>query len=106
MNLMSTQKPLESALKLLGDPWVLGIIQHLEPSPLRFCALQRQLHNLNPVTLTNRLKRLESAGLIGRQEETIDKISVTYLLTAKGRSVLPVIRALEQFASIGDGQLT
>ncbi len=98
MNPVSTQKTIEKAYQLLGDPWVLGIITHLELGSLRFCGLQRALHNLNPVTLTNRLKKLEAAGLIRRQVETIDKISVAYVLTEKGRRTIPVIRALESYA--------
>ncbi len=95
---MSSQKSIDQAIKLLGDSFVLEIIRHLERGPLRFCELQRAMDNLNPVTLTNRLKRLEKAELVGRRTETIDKISVSYLLTDRGRTVLPVIRALEKFS--------
>jgi DNA-binding HxlR family transcriptional regulator len=87
-------------MKLLGDYWVLRIIDSLSNCQERFCGLQRKLDNVNPVTLTKRLKTLEEAGLVTRSEETIDKISVCYALTDLGRETLPVIRALDRFSEI------
>jgi len=84
-------------MKLLGDYWTLRIIDTLKNGDARFCELQRSLDNVNPVTLTDRLKKLEVARLISRSEETIDKISVSYGLNALGKEVLPVITALDNF---------
>ena len=53
---------------------------------------------MNPVTLTNRLKTLEGEGFIDRKKEAIDKLSVSYLLTKKGRGMLPVLKKIESFA--------
>lgn len=85
-------------MKLLGDYWTLRIIDALKLGEVRFCELQRSLDNLNPVTLTSRLKKLEEARLITRSEETVDKISVCYSLTLLGEEVLPVIEALDKFS--------
>lgn len=93
------QSTCDATMKLLGDYWTLRIIDSLNNAPLRFCELQRQLDNLNPVTLTNRLKRLEDAQLISRQEDTVDKISVVYALTQLGKMTLPVIEALDNFST-------
>lgn len=94
-----TQPACEATMKLLGDFWTLRIIDVLSTEETRFCALQRALGNLNPVTLTRRLKTLEEAGLVQRSEETIDKHSVTYALTQLGNEALPVIAALNTFAA-------
>jgi len=88
----------EETMKLLGDYWTLRIIDTLIADQARFCELQRNLGNLNPVTLTSRLKKLEDAGLINRREETIDKISVCYSLSDLGHEVAPVIKALDRFS--------
>lgn len=88
----------EVTLKLLGDFWTLRIIDSLRDGPARFCELQRQLDNINPVTLTRRLKLLEESNMLRREEETIDKLSVTYSLSDLGVRALPVIRALDDFA--------
>jgi DNA-binding HxlR family transcriptional regulator len=85
-------------MKLLGDYWTLRIIDGLKFGETRFCELQRSIDNVNPVTLTSRLKKLEEARLIIRSEETVDKISVTYCLTELGKEALPVIKALDRFA--------
>lgn len=87
------------AISLLGDTWTLAIIGSLAKEEQRFCELQRSLDGLNPVTLTQRLKKLEKEKIISRMEETVDKISVVYGLTTKGRSILPVIEELEKYAN-------
>lgn len=91
-----TDKTCVSSLKLLGDFHVLRIIDALQSGPMRFCNVQRDLDNLNPVTLTDRLKKLEQAGLISRQEE--DESCVYYSLTERGNSALPVLEAIDNFS--------
>jgi DNA-binding HxlR family transcriptional regulator len=87
-----------SSLKLLGDFHILRIIDTLQDGPIRFCNIQRQLDNLNPVTLTDRLKKLEQAGIVDRHED--DENSVHYSLTATGRAALPVLDAINTFSSV------
>jgi DNA-binding HxlR family transcriptional regulator len=88
-----------ASMKLLGDYWTLRIIDALKVGEVRFCELQRTVDNVNPVTLTARLKKLEDARLITRTKESPDKISVSYCLTPLGNEALPVIRALDNFSS-------
>jgi len=85
-------------MKLMGDYWTLKVIDSLKHGELRFCELQRRLEGLNPVTLTNRLKKLERAMLVKRSESAQDKISVSYTLTSLGKEALPIIQSLDQFA--------
>ena len=87
-----------SSLKLLGDFHILRIIDSLQDGPVRFCNIQRQLDNLNPVTLTDRLKKLEQAGIIDRQED--EENCVYYSLTGKGSAALPVLDAINTFSSV------
>jgi len=101
---METKEKIQStkcnsgALRLLGDFWTLSIINALAGKEMRFCELQRSLGNLNPVTLTDRLKKLTEASLVERKEETQDKLSVSYLLSEKGVGILPVLREIETFS--------
>ncbi len=101
----NTKHPIQIPKKLLegitvtSDTWTLCIVYVLEDGPLRFCGIQRALGDVNPTTLANRLKRLEKNELIERQEETMDKLSVTYSLTKRGRSVFPILKTIESFAS-------
>ncbi len=87
------------SVKLLGDYWTLRIIDVLSLGESRFCALERHLNNINPVTLTNRLKKLEEAHLVTRSHATIDKLSVTYRLSDLGFNSLPIIKAYNDFAA-------
>ncbi len=65
---------------------------------MRFNELQRSINGLNPATLTSRLKKLEKEKIVRRLEETVDKISVVYELTEKGKGILPIIEKIETFA--------
>ena len=88
-----------SSLKLLGDYWTLRILDALSDGEMRFCELQRRVDNLNPVTLTGRLKKLEEARLINRYEDLEDKVAVVYTLTALGAEAMPVINAITNFSA-------
>lgn len=90
------------SLKLLGDYWTLRIIEALDEEGLRFCEVQRAVDNLNPVTLTDRLQKLEKAGLVKREQDSGGKISVSYSLTTLGKSALPVLVAIDSFAQVAE----
>jgi DNA-binding HxlR family transcriptional regulator len=94
----ATGESCATTMKLLGDFWTLRIIDALKMDEVRFCELQRTLDNVNPVTLTKRLKTLEDARLVVRSEETVDKISVTYALSDLGQETVPIITALNRFS--------
>jgi len=85
------------ALRLLGDYVTLRVIDFLRGGELRFTQLQRSMGDVNSVTLSSRLKRLELAGVIGRKVATVDKRSVAYSLTELGKGLLPVLREVQKF---------
>jgi DNA-binding HxlR family transcriptional regulator len=93
-----------AALKLVADYWVLRIVEELSLADegLRFSALQRALGGASPATLSNRLRRLEEKTLIER-EGADGKLSVVYQLSERGRHILPVIRAIDDFAESNAG---
>lgn len=85
-------------LKILGDYWTLQIIQSLADREMRFSELERELPQINPTTLAGRLKKLENQGIISRSKETLNKLSVFYALTDKGRGILPILAQIKHFA--------
>ena len=91
-------KMLDKAISMIGDAHLLCVIHHLGNKPMRFNELQRAINGLNPTTLTDRLKRLEKEKMIIRKEETLDKVSVVYQLSEKGKALLPVINEIGKFA--------
>jgi DNA-binding HxlR family transcriptional regulator len=86
------------ALKLLGDYVTLRVIDSLRGNELRFQELKRVLGDVNAVTLCGRLRRMEEAGILIRQEETIDRQSVTYRLTEMGLGLIPLLHGIMEFA--------
>lgn len=99
-NCIQIPDKLLEGIKMTGDMWTLCIVHVLKDGPLRFCGIQRALGDMNPTTLVNRLKKLEKAGLIQREEETMDKLSVAYSLTKKGTSIAPIINTISTFAEV------
>jgi DNA-binding HxlR family transcriptional regulator len=86
-------------LSVIGDLWTLAIVMTLqESSGLRFNELQRAIPKINAVTLTNRLRKLQEAGIVNRVAESRSKQSTEYDLTPFGRKLLPIVDAVRAVA--------
>lgn len=84
-------------LKVFGDAWMLIIMSELLDGSCRFNELQRRACGISPVTLTNRLKKLEQLGIITRSTKVEDQLSVSYCVTDKGRAMKPVLQAIRTY---------
>ncbi|HTE58079.1 MAG TPA: helix-turn-helix domain-containing protein [Verrucomicrobiae bacterium] len=84
-------------IKVFGDIWMVRIISMLADVTQRFNELHRSLGPVSPTVLADRLKKLEDYGLIARERQTMDQLSVTYALTDKGRAILPLLKSIESF---------
>ena len=99
---MSTQEfcAISAATDLLGQKWTLLIVHYLHearPGRVRFCELQKKLGGLNPATLSQRLKLLESEGLVERVEAASLPPVVEYALTRQGADLGPVVENLNRW---------
>lgn len=65
---------------------------------MRFAELKRAIPGLSDRLLSQRLRELESSGLMDRTVEEGQPVKVTYELTEKGESLRPAIQALRQWA--------
>jgi DNA-binding HxlR family transcriptional regulator len=81
------------ALEVIGDKWSLLIVRDLLRGRQRFTDLRRYLGSITPKWLTLRLRELEVAGLVERDQEA-GRREVWYGLTPKGRDLAPVVEAL------------
>jgi DNA-binding HxlR family transcriptional regulator len=81
------------ALEVVGERWSLLIVRDLLPGPRRFTDLVRSLNPITPTRLTNRLRRLEAAGVVER-EPAASGNEVWYRLTDAGRDLGPAIDEL------------
>jgi DNA-binding HxlR family transcriptional regulator len=97
------ESPKAELMQLIADYCTLRVIDALRDGELRYNQILRTLGDANTVTLCSRLKRLESAQLIQRDVETLDKQSVAYSLTKLGRSVLPVVDEFYRLATKLEG---
>lgn len=84
----------EAALSFLDGKWKGVILFHLLGGTQRFNALRRKLPSVTQRMLTRQLRELEDAGLLTRTVHPVVPPHVDYDLTALGRSMEPVIRAL------------
>ena len=80
-------------LELVGDRWTLLIVRDLLLGERRFTDLQRSLHDITPTRLTGRLRQLESAGIVIRDDSRPGR-DVWYRLTDAGFDLAPVVEDL------------
>jgi DNA-binding HxlR family transcriptional regulator len=90
--------PVALTLGLIGDRWTILILRDLLlEGPRRFQDLQDSLRGAAPNTLSARLKTIEAYGLITRRPYSDHPPRLEYRLTAKGRSLGPVLKALRDW---------
>ena len=83
------------ALDVTGDRWTLLIVRELLlQGPCRFTDLKRGLPGIATNLLSARLKELESAALVTREDAPPPVATALYELTESGRALEPALKAL------------
>lgn len=96
----------EAALNLINGKWKGVVLYHLfRDHTLRFGELRRRLPTVTQRMLTKQLREMEEDGLIERKVFAVVPPRVDYSLADKGRSLEPVIRALELWGQENTGPL-
>ena len=91
--------PMDSILRLLMGPWTSYIIWVLsDQGPQRFGALKRAVSGISTRMLTERLRMLQGAGVIWREQAETIPPAVTYGLTPRGNDLHSVLEALGSIA--------
>jgi DNA-binding HxlR family transcriptional regulator len=90
------------SLELIGDRWTLLVIRDLFAGKRRYGEFLSSPEGIPTNILAERLKRLESAGLVASALYSQHPPRYEYELTARGRALMPVLDAvaiwgLEQF---------
>ncbi|MFJ9870987.1 winged helix-turn-helix transcriptional regulator [Streptomyces sp. NPDC101165] len=87
---------------ILGDGWTLLVLREIFYGESRFDGFINSL-GIARNTLTDRLRRLETAGLLQRRAYQSEPVRHEYLLTDKGRDFFGVLAAINTW---GDRWLT
>jgi DNA-binding HxlR family transcriptional regulator len=90
--------PVELALKLIGGKWKLLIVWFLSEKVYRFSELRRQIPTITQKMLTQQLRELESDGIINRKVYAQVPPKVEYSLTEMGKSLSPILKAMQKWA--------
>ena len=97
--LKSDQCPVRNVLDRFGDKWSILIITILgEGEVMRFKDLNNTIDDISQKMLTVTLRTLEADGLISRTIYPQIPPKVEYQLTDLGKSLLPHIRNLTEWA--------
>ncbi len=91
--------PTEFALAVLGGKWKTIILAYLSERPCRYAELRQLLPGLSDKVLSERLQDLQRAGLVERARHTESRSRPAYALTARGRTLTPVLTDLYQWGS-------
>ncbi len=89
--------PIAAGLDLIGDRWTLLILRELSMGDQRFTDLRSELHGIAPNLLTERLRTLQSIGLVTTAELPPPAARSVYRLTDEGRRIDPVLRSVARF---------
>jgi DNA-binding HxlR family transcriptional regulator len=90
--------PFLDTMDLLSRRYALCILWSLQlESPKRFSDIRRDL-DVNPVTLSQRLKDFEAAGILTRTAHSTIPPRVDYALTTKGLDLLPILDTLQDWS--------
>ena len=92
--------PIRNVLSRVGDKWSMLVLFTLENNEnIRFKELQRNIPDISQKILTLTLRTLEGDGLVARKAYAEVPPRVEYALTEKGKSLLPLINNLIDWAS-------
>ncbi len=88
--------PVTGALQLVGDRWTMLVVRDLARGARRTTELLNALHPISSRTLVMRLRDMERDALIERRNLGGSPPHVEYLLTERGRRMMPLLDALRR----------
>ena len=89
-----SRRPVSCILEIVGDKWTLLVVRDIFFDNHTFKELQSSAEKIPTNILANRLKRLESSGLVRRELYQERPKRYAYYLTEKGLDLEPVMRSL------------
>jgi DNA-binding HxlR family transcriptional regulator len=87
------------AVELVGRRWTGAILRVLMDGPLRFSEVAQAVPELSDRLLSERMKELESRGIVERTVIPGRPLRVEYQLSRMGRELGPALVELERWAN-------
>jgi DNA-binding HxlR family transcriptional regulator len=91
--------PIVSTLDIVGDKWTLVVLRDLQCGKKLYGEFLESPEGISTNILAERLKRLESFGLIKKVIYQKKLKWYEYVLTPKGRSTLPILHELSRWGN-------
>ena len=96
----SGECPVARTLDLIGERWTILLLRDLlRHGPRKFQDFEASLPGVAPNTLSARLKSLEENGLVRRELYSERPPRLEYVLTEKGKSLGPVVKAMRDWGA-------
>ncbi|MEL7447171.1 MAG: helix-turn-helix domain-containing protein [Pseudomonadota bacterium] len=86
------------AMNIIGERWAVPVIRELSLGPRRFSDIKRSIQGISANALTQRLSRLQEAGVVEREVLPPPASIQVYQLTPWGRETGPVLQMLGRWA--------
>lgn len=91
--------PVEVTLSMISDRWKVLIIRDLITGTKRFGELRKSIGKVSQKVLTTNLRGMEEDGLVTRKVYAEVPPRVEYTLTETGRSLKPILDAMDKWGS-------
>ncbi len=99
MNRSLNAGSLQNTVDVLGDKWTALIIDRLSEAPSCFCDVEKTLPGISPRTLSQRLDKLMTEGIITRELYKQRPPRYRYYLTPKGQELTDIIEAMSHWGA-------
>lgn len=91
--------PVATTVSLIGSKWKLIILRNLLTRPWRFNELKNNLEGISQKVLTDSLRSLEQDGIVIRTVFPEVPPRVEYSLSELGKSMRPILKAMEDWGN-------
>ncbi|MEN9919527.1 MAG: hypothetical protein RL662_1963 [Bacteroidota bacterium] len=89
--------PVERVLKALSGKWKPQIFLLATHGAIRFSSLMRQLNGVNKQSLATALREMEEEGFLTKIIVSEKPLHIEYILSEKGKSIIPIFKQLDDF---------
>jgi DNA-binding HxlR family transcriptional regulator len=90
--------PIGTGIEVLGDRWTPLVIREMSVGATGFNEIHRGIPRISRTLLSQRLRTLESRGLLRRESGALGR-ATRYTLTEAGQDVVPIIWSIGQWAA-------